>query len=703
MIYWRDYNFKALNEDTIYCFDTETTSFWILPDGRITNYKAYYSNEDYNSFTPGGICYIWMFSVNDTVLYGRYLSELPELLKEVVAHAAVTPVIYVHNLAFDFQFLRNVLEFTEVFARTRRKPMYARASGVEFRCSYMLTRLSLRAWGDTIDIKKQTGLLDYDAALRTPLTPLTEKELRYCEFDLLVMFRGLQKYLQKYGKISDIPLTQTGEVRKVVKKMYQKNNSYHFKVTELQPKTVDEYRRLRAVFAGGETHANRLYCASVGEFVDRKTKFRFTNDYDKILSRVASFDKTSDYPYQMCAMMFPMSRFVQCSRDLRFLKPEVYAYIIECHMINVKVKTNSTYISRSHCVSIKNGKYDNGRLISADAVAICMTEQDYLTINEMYEFEIDKVERVYRSRKAYMPKQYIEYILELYEYKTTLKGDPTKSDLYAQSKQFINSLYGMEVTDIIMPDIKFINNSWPDYKPLTENQIQERLDKIQEKWWNNCLAYQWGVWVTAYARRELMQAVLYCDNDEVYHDTDSVKLLHYEKYYDYFLKQNDIMDEKLRKMCEYYDIDYERTRPLKPNGKPAPLGHWDFEGIYFKFKTLGAKKYAYKYMFEADGITIKPENYGIHVTVAGVPKKEGSALLKDLKDFKDGFVFDREKCGKKLLTYIEGVNPLVTFPDGYVNDQEYGLNLRNIEYTISQTGEYAACINELNELKGFLT
>lgn len=703
MIYWRDYNFTPINKDSVLCFDTESTSFWILPDGSITKYKAEYTNEEYNAMTPGGICYIWMFSINDTVLYGRKLSELPELLSKIASQSELEiPIIYVHNLAFDFQFLRNVLNFTEVFARTRRKPMYARASGVEFRCSYMLTRLSLKAWGDTLDIKKQVGLLDYEE-IRTPLTPLTEAELKYCEYDLLVMYRGILKYIAKYGEIGDIPLTQTGEVRNVIKKMYQKNNGYHYKITDLQPKTVNEYKQLRAVFAGGETHANRLYCSCEGTFKDKITKKWFTVIQDKILKRVASFDKTSDYPYQMCAELYPMSRFMKTSNDLRFLQPDKYAYIIECQLLNVECKTNTTYISRSHCVAVKKGKYDNGRLISAESVALCMTEQDYFTICDIYKFDMGEVVAVYRSRKGYMPKQYIEYILELYEYKTTLKGDPKKADLYAQSKQFINSLYGMEVTDIIMPDVKFINNHWPEYKPLTSDQIQERLDKIQEKWWNNNLAYQWGVWVTAYARRELMRAVLYCDNDEVYHDTDSVKLLHFEKYHDYFLKENELMDEKLRKMCEVYDIDFEKTRPEKPNGKRAPLGHWDFEGIYAKFKTLGAKKYAYWYMFNPDGVTIAPENYGMHVTVSGVPKKEGSELLKDLRDFKEGYVFDREKCGKKLMTYIEGVNPLVTFEDGYTVDQPFGINMRNIEYTISQTAEYAATINEINELKGFLS
>ena len=705
MIYWKDYNFTDLSPDTVFCFDTEATSFWIRGDGSITGYKAEITNEQYNAMAPGGIVYIWMFSINDTVLYSRYLSELPELLAKISEYSPIDhPVVYVHNLAYDFQFLRNVIHFKpeDVFARTRRKPMYARTpAGIEFRCSYMLTRLSLKAWGESLDVKKQSGLLNYDE-IRTPLTPLSEAELKYCEYDLLVMYRGILKYMSKYGKIADIPLTQTGEVRKVVKKMYQKNNGYHFKVTGLQPKTYNEYKRLKAVFAGGETHANRLYVSSQGEFKNPVTKKITKINQDKILKNVGSFDKTSDYPYQMCAERFPMSRFVKTSNDLRFLKPETYAYIIELHLINVRCITNTTYIARSHCVSVKNGVYDNGRLISADAVALCITELDYMTIDEMYTFTIDEVVAVYRSRKAYMSKQYIEYILELYEYKTTLKGDPSKVDLYAQSKQFINSLYGMEVTDIIMPDVGYNNNSWDDYKPLTADEIQQRLDTIQEKWWANNLAYQWGVWVTAYARRELMQAVLFCDAVECYHDTDSVKLLKWREYKYYFDFQNTIMDQKLKAMCNFYDIDFERTRPLKPNGKPAPLGHWDFEGIYPKFKTLGAKKYAYYYMFEPDGVTIKPENYGMHVTIAGVPKKEGSEILKDLRDLKEGFVFDREKCGKKLITYIDDVNPLVTFPDGYTVDQIHGVNLRNIEYTVSQTAEYAETIMQINEAKGFL-
>ena len=42
----------------------------------------------------------------------------------------------------------------------------------------MLTRLSLATWGEQLGVAKMVGDLDYDK-LRTPLTKLTDKELKY--------------------------------------------------------------------------------------------------------------------------------------------------------------------------------------------------------------------------------------------------------------------------------------------------------------------------------------------------------------------------------------------------------------------------------------------------------------------------------------------------------------------------------------------
>ena len=716
MIHWKEYcSYYKVTGDTIFTLDTETSSYWVTPEGIVTGYNAKYSNDEFNEMACGAVVYIWMIGIDDDVIYGRDLHELPAALERIREHIdkEETPCMFVHNLAYDFQFLRNVLDFTDVFARTQRKPMKASAAGFEFRCSYMLTRLSLESWGKQMNLeaKKQSGLLDYHV-LRSPRTPLSDDELKYCEFDIKTMFYGLKRYKMKYGSVHDIVLTQTGEVRKPVKQMFSKDNGYHFKVTKMQPRTFDEYCRMKAVFAGGDTHANRRNAC-------------------KIHKHVGSFDKSSDYPYQMCAMTFPMTRFTPCSTDLRFMKPDMYAYIIQVEFINIKSKCSTTYISKSHttladagdCVNLDKiyirGKRiiafkkrrklvcDNGRIIDAARVVMSITEQDLPIIKACYDIEKINVLNCWRSRKDYLPKRYIEFILDLYEKKTQLKGKKDLEDLYMQSKQFLNSLFGMMVTDILMAYIGFKNNEWLEVHDLTEKEINDKLEELHEKFYKNDLAYQWGIWVTAYARRELLEAVLHVGDDECYHDTDSVKMLHYWKYFDYFRMKDGEMDEKLKAMCKHYDIDFEKTRPRKNNGKgaPVPLGHWEFETVYREAKFEGAKKYCYNYASRPYTCRNKEgklvDFHHIHITVAGVPKA-AAAQLQNIREFKDGLEFDRETCGKKLLIYLDGNNCCVTLPDGYTVIDKYAVCMRNNAYTLGITDEYCTVVGVLNDAKGII-
>ena len=116
---------------------------------------------------------------------------------------------------------------------------------------------------------------------------------------------------------------------------------------------------------------------------------------------------------------------------------------------------------------------------------------------------------------------------------------------------------------------------------------------------------------------------------------------------------------------------------------------WDNEGdsetfiCYDKFVTLGAKKYAY----EKEG--------KIGITVAGVPKK-ASVCLKSLEEFKEGFIFDREICGKNQLKYVND-NQQVTFEDGYVQKEKLGINIKSTGYTLGLDYDFSLLINCLNE------
>ena len=49
MIHWKMYNFRFQNSSCIYTLDTETSSFWVKPDGSVIAYDASISTETNNN------------------------------------------------------------------------------------------------------------------------------------------------------------------------------------------------------------------------------------------------------------------------------------------------------------------------------------------------------------------------------------------------------------------------------------------------------------------------------------------------------------------------------------------------------------------------------------------------------------------------------------------------------------------------------
>lgn len=650
--------YKVTKECTdILTFDIETTSAWIDENGDVIGYRTGESADYWNDLTPISLCYIWQFSVNDTVYYGRELREFEQVLADIPSD--VHTIIYVHNLAWEFAFLSDFLEWETVFARSPHKPMKAVPKAypnVEFRCSYMLTRLSLETWGDELGVPKKVGDLDYDI-VRTPLTELTETELGYCERDCIVVYEGIKKYVEEYGTLSNIPLTQTGTVRRVVKDLLMHDN-YLWRIKKLVPYDYDEYKRLQNIFSGGYTHANRFYA---GEIVE---------------GLIEHYDFASSYPTVMCAEKYPMTPWIYRGHEL----PDetsfsTYAYILHLRFYDLECTTYNTYVQFSKTLSCLNPELDNGRVMSADVLEIQITEQDYLTIKETYQWERLEVVAVYSSYKQYLPKEFIEYILDLYGNKTSLKGVEGKEEIYAQSKQYINSLFGMSVTAVIQSDVEIHGDEWV-IKPLTREEVDEKLYRLRHTYKTDkryFLSYSWGCWVTAYARRNLWECIESIDHDVIYCDTDSIFCVGGQDFKWY----NDSVTEKLRLMCEELEIDFERTQPKTRKGVPKPLGVFEQEEPCSEFVTLGAKRYCER---RADGL---------HLTVSGINKGAVDLLGDDISKFKDGFEFDKDApcVKKKLSTYLVEM-PEVTYPDGYVSTYTHGINLRNTGYNLTMTDDY---------------
>lgn len=652
--------------DDIMCFDIEVTSSWINEKGEIVLYTPHRPAEYWNSLTPLSLCYVWQFSFNDRVFYGRELYDFYHLLEDLPKDLKV--IIFVHNLAYEFHFLDNIFKWDKVFTRTPHKPMKCTTKNfpnVEFRCTYMLTRLSLDSWGKSIGYKKATGTVDYNV-MRTPLTPLDDTMLNYCEKDCLVMYHGLLVYKERYKHIRNIPLTQTGTVRRVVKERVTSNDDYMRSIKRLIPRDAKEYKRLQTVFAGGYAHANRIYAGQT-----------ITSD---VYGLIKHKDIASSYPTVMVAYKYPYTPWAYIGKiipeDFEF---EDSAFIMRLSFSQLKSTTFNTYIQASKCNG-KNMMFDNGRVMSADKLDIWVTEYDWITIKNTYEWESVESLETYKAGKEYLDPLFTSYILDLYHNKTTLKGVEGFEDIYMQSKQYINSMFGMAVTSIYMADITYNQqeNKWL-MEDINEDKINRYFDNLRyyrDK--RYFLSYSVGVYVTAIARYRLWELIRHCDMDLLYTDTDSI---FYIGDYDFTWFDNDIT-ERLRKACEATGLDFNKTRPIDSKGHVQPLGILGNEPDCIEFRTLGAKKYVER---QTDG--------KLHLTVSGINKDAVDCLDDNIDNFKDGFEFDKDhpSVHKSILTYVEDM-PLVEYPDGYLSTYSRGINIRPNGYRIHLTDEYSSLL-----------
>ena len=174
------------------------------------------------------LTYEWSFGINGIVTVGRTWEEYEELIRNVEnlfgTSENVRLIVYVHNLSYEFQFMRKIFEWDKVFSLDVRKPVYAiTKTGIEYRCSYKLSGYNLETVGKNLQkykVEKMSGDLDY-SKVRHSKTPLTEKEWQYCVHDVLVVMAYIQEKIESDGDITKIPLTKTGYVRN-----YCRNNCF---------------------------------------------------------------------------------------------------------------------------------------------------------------------------------------------------------------------------------------------------------------------------------------------------------------------------------------------------------------------------------------------------------------------------------------------------------------------------------------------
>lgn len=190
--------------------------------------------------TREAFMYLFGFSFfNEFIIVGRTWPEFNEFLHKLIIHLRAvhkTLVIFVHNLNFEFMYIKEFIEKYDYnyFAVDKNEPVQVLIENViEFRCSKKLTSLSLAKSGVKWNSKNRKlnnddFNLDLDyKKIRTPKTELTEREKAYFIADLKTTAEIPQIIAEHHGdNIRTMPYTATGFIRRKIYKACQ-TEEYH--------------------------------------------------------------------------------------------------------------------------------------------------------------------------------------------------------------------------------------------------------------------------------------------------------------------------------------------------------------------------------------------------------------------------------------------------------------------------------------------
>ena len=643
-------------------------------------------------YTPTAFMWHWQACVGGHVIFGRRWEEFFEFVKTLKSylkfeHGEKHLVCYVHNLGYELGFLYPFFQEYfggeyEVFASNNHHPIRVTCgNGLEFRCSYKLSNMSLY-YATTTELgvlhPKAYGDLDYKK-FRTADTPVTMTEKGYNASDVLSLYEYIKSVLLNgHDTLETIPMTSTGYPRRDCRRAARSDDHYRDRVFNKCKLTVDVYQLLKEAGRGGDTHASRFMAG-------------------RIWMDFFSLDSVSDYPFQLCAFPeYPITKYsrygdIETEEELKLLLDKYCClFRVSFEGLRIRPKEPMPYIPKSKCRDIPKGcVYDNGRIMripEGTYISITICDIDYKIIEECYEWDSMIITDFHIADKGFLPECLRNQIMKYFAEKCRLKyeigkleqrqeaGEDVQEELnklnylYGKIKNKLNGIFGMIYTDPVHTVYKMDDSGlWHEEIP----DLEKALNKYNSSR-NSFLVYAWGSRCTALARLHLRR-IQQCFDYLAYSDTDSAKGagVHWEKV--------ESLNQWLIEICEQNGVYWD-----DPEGNRYYMGIFENETKipYKQFVTLGAKKYAY-----VDGKGL------LHCTVSGVSaaKKPGENIgagakeLGTIENFKPGFTF--RESGGVTLWYSHDEPHYITH-EGCTMLTASSVAMVDSSYRLGITGEY---------------
>lgn len=515
---------------------------------------------DFETTTDPNDCRVWAWAVcevanPDNVIMNNSMKSFMGWLSR-----GNCSVAWFHNLGFDGKFIIDYLlrcgyswvkeypkggEFTTLISNKGNfyqiEVCFLNGVSVIFQDSLKVFPMSVRAIGKTFNLPEQKGDLDY-RAYRAPGHKLTEEERYYISHDVQITARALaQNFAQNLSKMT-IGSNAIGFFKKQFgKKRFDKT---------FPTLSLEADHDIRRAYRGGFTYVEPKY---VGKFV-----------YNGV-----SVDYNSMYPSVMKKYPYPVG--TPAIFDGKYEPDENYPLYVQRMVVEFRLKPEGLPM-----IQLKGaGFYGEHEYVreTVEPVEITVTSVDWEIMQRMYEIDVLLWAGGYKfQQRTGLFDEYIDYWGHVKETST--------GGMRQLAKLMLNNLYGKFATN---PDVT-------GKAPILDDEIVKYV--LQEAEYRDPVYIPVGVFCTAYARRELLFAIM--DNRErfVYCDTDSMHLL---------------------------GTDNPRNVPIDDKA----LCHWKVEGTFSRAKHLRTKAYIWDL------------NGKFSVTCAGMPDDVKALVTWD--NFEYGF------------------------------------------------------------------
>lgn len=575
----------------------------------------------------------------DIALLQPFFISLCNVIKKMrTAKKQPKLIIWVANLAHEYAFFKRQLAYvgiSDIFAKTARQPIkIVLQDCIEFRECLGLFGSSLKKVAELYThTQKLSGDLDY-TLIRTPATPLTEREKAYCKNDVVILDELSRVAFEKFTLQGlKIPMTGTGILRQKCKRAIPNIRAEYKANEKLMPETEYDYYLMRKyMYAGGLSGTNPMYAGIK-------------------INKAKCADVTSDYPAQMNQQLFPSGQLRECKpaeigrykRQFRiflftadFKSKTAHAVLSKHKILNFYNNKDCPYTTAARDCIINNGKIQYGKNICC-----CLNNIDIAALSELYDITNITLYRTwYFTSKSRAPKWLLQCMNDDYLTKQQLKAaglSHTKE--YMEAKINVNSYYGMTATRLY--DCLFCYNETIediDDMPSELSYAQKRC-----KMW---LSPYIGYWTTSYARALLMHYIARYPELILQYDTDSL----------YYITDDAVVPAERIAAFESELRNHNRRIALKNrdlfnnNEHFSDLGAWDIDSTdYIGFKGVGAKRYLKQ---TADG--------ALHPVVAGMVKASYDTYISDtgadaFDVFNSDLTLDRITSEKLASVYYDGV------------------------------------------------